>query len=103
MSEAQKYPQYFRLHGHCLKRDGEVAAREVRLPEPPNILPLSMGDIIYPSKERLDEQVAKMEVVDQECWHSYILGFIGGVERDIKQPMTEYGIKNQLKTNNKTT
>lgn len=88
------YPTYYRKDGRCLKRINDTDAREVRTPYgPKDILPLSMSDVTFPNKERLDKEVAEMEEVDQACFEAYIISFIGKVEINVAKPMTAYKLE----------
>lgn len=92
------YPTFYRKDGRCLKRSSDTVAREVRTPAgPKDTLPLSMSDVTFPTKERLDKEVAEMEEVDQACFEAYILSFIGKVEMYVAKPMTEYKLAQHKK------
>lgn len=92
------YPLYYRKDGRCLKRISDTDAREVRTPHSPkDLLPLSMSDVIFLSKERLDKEVEEMEEVDQACFEAYIISFIGKVEMYVAKPMTDYRLAQHKK------
>lgn len=70
-----EYPKFFRSGARCLKRTDDTNTVEIILPEPKKRLPLSHSPSTYPSKERLDEEVKKMEVVDQVTYEDFVIAF----------------------------
>lgn len=75
MTDPQPYPLFYRLEGRCLKRESDVTGMEVQIPPAGKTLPLVHSPFIYPSKERLDEAVEKMELVDQEVYEQFLTTF----------------------------
>jgi len=90
MNEIKYEAKYYSLGGFCVKREGDLTTKEVRLPEGKHLLPLSYVPGLYPSKQHLDDLVATMEPVDQEFWEKTILTFCGRVEFGISVPLTEH-------------
>jgi len=68
-----EYPQFYRKGGLCMKRESDTTTLDVIIPEPgkyrPNCLPETTA---YPSKERLDAEVSRMEKVDEDVYESYL-------------------------------
>ncbi len=71
---------FHRKDGVCLKRESEVTGIQVQVPEPGKSLPLIHGPVVFPSKQRMDEAVAKMEVCDQEVYEDYLGTFYHAAE-----------------------
>lgn len=70
------YPIYYRKENRCLKRETDTTAIEVKVPESyRQALPTSHGQVTFPDKERLDEEVSKMELVNQEIYEGYLYKF----------------------------
>lgn len=95
-----KYPKYYRLLGRCIKRTSETTGTEVRTPDNiADIFPFGMSLVTYPDKARFDEELAKMEEVDQECFKAYILNLLGHVEVKVNKPMNDMLIKKAMEEN----
>lgn len=75
MSTEQTYPLFYRLEGRCLKRESDMTGMEVQIPPAGKSLPLVHSPFIYPSKERLDEACAAMQLVDQEIYEQFLTTF----------------------------
>lgn len=72
---APEYPQFFRSGARCLKRVDDTNTVEIILPEPKKRLPLSHSPTAYPSKERLDEEVGKMQPSAQGEYEEFVILF----------------------------
>jgi hypothetical protein len=100
MDTSNAYPKYYRKDGRCLKRKTDTTGTEVRVPDDPkNHFPLMMSEVIYPDKERLDEDIAGLEPVNDKIFEDYVYAFIRGVEMNVSQPMTQLQIKRELEKN----
>ncbi len=92
------YPKFYRKDGHCLKRETDTTAMEIRIPDPEKYLPLVHQPTTYPSKERLDEEVSRMELVDQDVYEDYLGTFFAqarensSVLNNIRQNRYEAGL-----------
>jgi hypothetical protein len=84
-----EYPHYYRQPGRCLKRESDITAREIKIPPQGHMLPCCMEDVIYPSKERLDEEVIKMTKCTQDDYEDFIGGFTAG-SREISRSFNDY-------------
>lgn len=80
---------FHRKDGVCLKRESEVTGIQVQVPEPGKALPLIHGPVVFPSKQRLDETVAAMELVDQDTYESF-LGTFYSVAANNRATFNEY-------------
>lgn len=69
------YPHFFRLDGRAIKRESDTETIEIQVPKPGRHLPNSFTPVTYPTKERLDEAVANMEVVDRGMFRSYLFEY----------------------------
>lgn len=96
--ETPTYPKFYRKEGYCLKRESDTTTIEVRVPAPHQSIPLSHIPGTYPTKERLDDQVASMEEVDQDVYEDYLGTFFAqarensGVLSSIRQKRFEAGV-----------
>jgi hypothetical protein len=76
MNDLPEYPKFYRLQNRCIKRDSDTTAIEIKVPESyKHGLPLNHSQVIFPSKARLDEEIEKMELVDQEIYEGYLYKF----------------------------
>lgn len=80
--ETPLYPQYYRLKTRCLKRLGDTTTTEIVIPEANQPIPLCHQNVTYPSKDRLDEEVQKMEASNQQTYESYLCEFFQGAARN---------------------
>ncbi|HMG93206.1 MAG TPA: hypothetical protein VK589_24285 [Chryseolinea sp.] len=98
MNAETSYPQFYRLAGHCLKRESDTTATEIRIPDPEKMLPLVHQPTTYPTKARLDEEVSRMEQVDQDVYEDYLGTFFAqarensSVLNNIRQRRYEAGV-----------
>ncbi len=93
----ETYPKYYRLEGRAICRKTDTTGIEVQIPEnPKDKLPLIMAPVVFPTKERFDEAVLKMEATDLDMFETYVKHFTGRVYMDIDRPMTERSIQKQL-------
>ncbi len=74
------YPTYHRKENRCIKRESDTTAMEVKLPEKGKNYTGSHLPVTYPSKERFDEDIKPMELVDNEVYESYLATFFQGAE-----------------------
>lgn len=88
------YPTYYRIGGKAIRRNNATNGTEVLTPAANQKLPLCMGLVTYPTRERFDEDVAGMEQVDQACFEDYVYAFIRGSHR-VEQDMTELQLKRE--------
>lgn len=95
-----QYPKYYRKDGRSVRRTGDTTGTEVRTPDNPKAkLPLSMSEVTYPDKSRFDDDVSRMEEVDQACYEDYVYAFLRSVRINIEIPMSELQLKRQLEMN----
>lgn len=85
MSSTPLYPKFYRNSGHCLKRESDVKAVEVRIPDPGQSLPLVHQPVFYASKNLLDNQVNGMTPVNQEVYESFLSTFFKAAAENAKQ------------------
>jgi hypothetical protein len=92
------YPHYFRKAGHCLKRVSDTQTTEIIVPDQDQSLPLCHQNVTYPSKQRLDETISRMDPVDKPTYESYLATFFQRADKnrtqfnEIRQRRFESGV-----------
>jgi hypothetical protein len=81
-AEVKEYPRFYRKAGHCLKRESATTTIEVRIPDLEKQIPLVHTPVTYPDKKRLDEEIAKMDEVDQGWYEHYLSMFFKHAEKN---------------------
>jgi hypothetical protein len=76
------YPTYYKLATRCLKRESDTTAIEVKIPERDQNLPTIHHIVTFPSKERLDEEVAKMEKIESEKYEEYLATLFQAMQKN---------------------
>jgi len=84
------YPKYYRKDGRAIKRETDTTGITVEIPATAQAkLPLILAPVVYPEKERFDEAIIKMDIIDQEIFENYVKHFCGRVYTDIDKPLTD--------------
>lgn len=82
METPNDYPTFYRSGNRCIKRNSDLNVMVVKIPPEGCTLPLSHDSITFPDKERLDEEVAAMDIVDKEVYESYLATFFQTAEKN---------------------
>lgn len=92
--------RYYHTAGCAIRRNSPTKGTQILIPaQVTDRLPLSMTDVTYPSADRFDADLEKMQETDQNVFEDYVYAFIRGVHMNVEYPMTELQIKRQLEKN----
>lgn len=83
-----EYPKYYRKENHCVKRTGDTTSFEILVPVPGKLLPLSLSPSTYPSKQRMEEQIAGMQACSEEDYDDFLGTFFAGA-RELDKPFND--------------